>query len=179
MKKTSVGIILLTEIQSMGGLVAILQIRGEFNHEKKGPESWPGGCQISAHGKVEDPNHSPWHLAQEMYREVGEELGDDFKEAIIHDPLCRIQLLVHKDDEKEEVFTYGARISADQLGMVRLNASTGGLRLMNKEKLDAIMNLRDFDKEVGIRDRTITAMFPDEIEAVKKAFEAFAPQTAP
>ena len=172
MKKTSVGIILLTEIQSMGGLGAILQIRGEFNHEKMGTESWPGSCQITAHGRVKTPFSNHYDLQLELTREILEELG-------VLPILRKFELLVHKNDENEEVFTWGALIQKEEIDKLRLNAATGGLRLISREKLGAIMNLRDFDKEVGIRDRTITAMFPDEIEAVKKAFEAFAPQTAP
>lgn len=54
--KKSVGLVILAEMLGENGtLVAVLQRRGKRNFEEGGkPESWPGGCQVTAHGTLEE-----------------------------------------------------------------------------------------------------------------------------
>ncbi len=66
MKKRSVGIQLLGK-NTLGELVAILQVRAKWNSEKNTPETWPGACQVTAHGKLEDGED----FMQALFRETG------------------------------------------------------------------------------------------------------------
>ena len=170
MKKTSVGIVFLTEIESMGGVVAILQARGEFNHEKMGPESWPGVCQITAHGRAEKPCGNDMGRA-ELYREIGKELGQEIRSRVEDSYADKMVLLVEKRDDAEEVYTYGLYVENWFLAFIKLNASSGGLRFITQPMLQDVRDIYCVDKVVGVEIRTINAMFPDEKEAVRLAFE--------
>lgn len=85
-KRRMVGLLVMTEMPD-GELVAVLQRRGEFNHEKlegilshKRPvsagwsESFPGGYSLTVWGGMEDGETS----IQAMIREVQEEMGQEF-----------------------------------------------------------------------------------------------------
>ncbi len=173
--KTSVGFLAMTEVN--GTLYAILQRRGEWNHEKMAPESWPGACQVTAHGKIE--------LGEEFLpavkREVAEELGSWFGEIVAGLNWFRagnpqggdIDVVTLYEDDK--VRTEGFIIDNSYLRGFRLQPSTGGLKLITKEEVMGIVDLTSssYNKEVGVVTRSIVAMFPDEIKAVKKAFEVF------
>jgi len=156
-------------------LVAVLQKRGEFNHEKMGPESWPGACQITVHGSLEE--HESWSGA--MFRESGEELGTAVWNCFNGKLDSMAKLLSEKTSSEKEVRTFGIELPAGFLKRVRLNASTGGLHLLRKKQVSQICRLcpEHFSKAVGVDERLTIAMFPDEIEAVKKAFEIFDPET--
>ena len=55
--KKSVGLVVMTMLPKKDGskvLAAILQRRGTFNTEKMEPESWPGCCQVTCHGRLEE-----------------------------------------------------------------------------------------------------------------------------
>ncbi len=156
----------------MGGRCAVLQIRGEFNHEKMGPESWPGACQVTAHGKCEEGEKPEKALA----REVVEELGGDAAEIVL---ACKLMIsagynfvkLSEVEMEREIVITYGVVAKSRFLSQLKLSASTGGIRLITRDKVENIVDLKKFDKAIGVWDRTVTAMFADEKEAVRLAFE--------
>lgn len=165
-KKLSVGVmVLLTDVPNMGR-AALLQRRGEFNHEKMAPESWPGACQVTAHGKVEVYET----CEQALYREISEELGA-LAVQVIRAQGAKVPEIYHHATDQKTVFTYGMVLPASLLKCVQLGPSSGGLVLMPENQVDIIQNLNLFDKTEGVRDRKIVAMFPDEIEAVKKAFE--------
>jgi len=53
---------------------------------------------------------------------------------------------------------------------IRLGPSSGDLLLINEQMIDAVQDLHCFNKEEGVTDRRIIAMFPDEKEAVQQAF---------
>jgi 8-oxo-dGTP pyrophosphatase MutT (NUDIX family) len=169
-KKQSVGLVVLTEIPSMGGVVAILQRRGKFNHEKMGPESWPGGCQVTCHGKVEEVDEG---VLDALQREIEEEFGWDAVQEILPDPNQAI-LLSDEESESERALTYGVLVPPSGFlreGKVSLNASSGGLDFVTRDKVGQIQELRNFDKRTGVTDLNTIAMFSDEIEAVRLAFE--------
>ncbi|MDP3999673.1 MAG: NUDIX domain-containing protein [bacterium] len=167
--KRSVGLVMITEIPEMGR-VAVLQRRGEFNHEKMGPESWPGGCQVTAHGKVEE-NET---FERALFREIVEELGENLKHALMalrsSDDMPMREVMRSEKGRHEKV-TLAVKVPMDFLGYIRLGPSSGGLVLLPETRLDEIKWLTDFGKDVGVTDRRIIAMFPDEIEAVRRAFE--------
>jgi len=162
-KKVSVGLVVLTDISSMGGRVAVLQRRGEFNHEKMGAESYPGACQVTVHGKVEKSEST----FTALYREFAEELGKTALRVFLPSALKNLSNIV---TEEKEVMTYGTVLPASFLKEVQLNPSSGGLVLLTEDRMDSIQDLHSFDKKEGVTDRRIIAMFPDEKEAVRKAF---------
>lgn len=162
MQQRSVGLVILTDVPAMGGLCAVLQVRGEFNHEKLGPESYPGACQITVHGKCEE---GEW-LPTALMREIREELGPG-----IHNSIRQMSELNRVETEEKLVINYGCRLSAEIIKFIQLSASTGGIRLLRREDVEKIVDLKKFDKKEGVRDRSVTAMFADEKEAVRLAFK--------
>ena len=134
-----------------------------------GPETFPGACQITVHGKGED-GEKPEDV---LVRELPEELGENAAAFIAHQMEKLTE--INRDVQAEKtVISYAMEVDPKFLTLIRLNPSTGGLRLLAQSRVGEIRNLRDFCKTEGIKDRSITAMFPDEIEAVKKAFARFA-----
>jgi hypothetical protein len=156
--KRTVGLVVLTNIESLGGLVAILQVRGEFNNETMRPETWPGGCQVTVHGAC---NEAETQL-ETLLREAREEMGARFAQ-MIHQ--------FHPVNEEGANFMMYA--IPDVVKNVQLHGGSGGLRFIRPDQVDSIVNLKDFDRKTGVTDRRITAMFPDEKEAVRLAFEKF------
>jgi len=164
-EKTSVGLVILTEIPEYG-LVAVSQRRGKFDVEKMKKESYPGGIQVSAHGHLEDGED----FIDGLYREVGEELG---KEVAIRlkdakDSVLEINRVVN---DKEEVVTYMVKFPAEFLKEVKLSASTAGLEYISEKDVASISDLKGIDKIEGVADGRMIAMFLDEKEAIAKAFE--------
>lgn len=169
------GLVVLTEVPGNPGpaLVAVLQRRGEWNTEKMAPESYPGACQVTVHGKVEK-GESP---SSALFREIDQELGAEALEFLRRGalgPEHDFPELLKEETPDKLVITWGMKVPCELLRVIRLGPDSGGLRLLEREEVAFIANLNNFDKKEGVMDRTDVAMFPDEIEAVKKAFEAFA-----
>ena len=154
-------------------LMAVLQRRGTFNTEKMKPESYPGCCQVSVHGGVEEGES----FDQAFIREVEEEFGKDFANCLRCLPnKAGVEILIHEETTEKEIFTYGALIPVGWLKMIRLGADSGGLDYITRTMVDYIVPItRVFDKEVKEKGPPADnqMMFLDEIEAVKKAFEIF------
>lgn len=177
MKKTSVGLVVLTDVPSMGGLVAVLQVRGEFNHEKMGPESYPRACQITVAGKCKEGEA----LLNGLLREAKEELGEKIAKLVEYRwHAGAILELGRVETDEKLVVNFGVRVPCMDLfgcedtglpSSVQLHPSTGGVRLITSDKVESIMNIKQFDKNDGVNDSSVTAMFPDEKEAVRLAFE--------
>jgi 8-oxo-dGTP pyrophosphatase MutT (NUDIX family) len=164
----STGIVLLTDLGD-GIMRAILQKRGEYDFEKMRPESWPGGTQVTVNGGI-DESEEP---LQALIREVSEELGRTFVPHI-HDLIDsgNLKELIRYDDGQGffRIF-YGGVIDKKCLKDLALAPATGGLIFITKEEIPTLKNIRDFDRTKGISDRTTHALFPEDIEAVKKAFD--------
>lgn len=176
MKKTSVGLVILADIPTMGGLNAVLQERGKFNHEENRPESWPGACQVTAHGKCTEGESIKDGLMREIYEELGAAMAEVIADVAAHNV---VELNRVETDEKL-VVTFGCRFAAYTIfgedpfkdNVFRLHESSGGLRMVNRQGVDKIVDLaKNFNKVDGVKDPEITAMFADEKEAVRLAFE--------
>ena len=179
MAERSVGLIVMAEISEMG-LVAVLQERGRFNTEKMRPESWPGVCQVTAHGKLKEEESFEAALKREITEELGKEFYDSF---FVLGALSRaggrtqegILLEVYREETPEKiVITFAAKVLDYYLCLIRLGPDTGGLRFVRREEVEKIVDLRGFNRQIGVPDRMTVAMFPDEKEAVAKAFTLFA-----
>lgn len=161
--KRFVGLVVVTEVDGLGR-VAVLQRRGEFNHETMKPESYPGGCQVTAHGGVEEGED----FEQALLREAEEELGNGFVRAW-QSSGQGMQEMVRLEENGRQVRTYGVKLSAEVLGQIRLGPSSGGLVLLPEAKAPEIKNLKDYKKDGGVHMREVIAMFPDARDAVRKA----------
>ena len=167
-KRKSVGLIVLTRGSPGGPLIAILRRRGKYKWQKRiKRESYPGACQVTAHGKLKWGETSK----ETLWRKVKEELGDVFFNiAKLEDRDPR--LLV--DDKERMVKTYGVWVYPQCVERMFFDFSSGGIDYISLDEIDKIQELTKADKETGITDFNIIAMFPDEIKALKEAVKAFA-----
>lgn len=167
-RKKAVGLVVLTRING-GPLKAVLQVRGKFNHEKMGPESFPGACQVTVHGGLEKDETFKDALLRETRQEVGNNAN-----RLLEKNIKNLREVARVETPKKLVVTYGAILPPDFLAKMKLNVSTGGIRLVGHKELDNLIELTDKEKTAGVPD-DLVAMFPDEIEAVRKAFEVLQP----
>jgi hypothetical protein len=182
-KEISVSLLIMTRLKITPDgpeeLVAVLQKRGEFNHETMGPESWPGVCQLTVHGKVEHVESDKGALG----RETQEELGANFvSDARVWDVIAADMTEIGRVEKPgKSIVHYATEVPAAKLASFRLNASSGGLRLVTQSDLRDIQPVPNFNcnKKDGAFARRTIAMFPDEISAVKKAFEIFSSRPRP
>ncbi|MDP2741212.1 MAG: NUDIX hydrolase [bacterium] len=165
MSEKSVGLIVLTEIPGMG-LCAVLRERGYFNFEKMQPESWPGACQVTVHGRIE--GEESFHLA--ICREMKEELGEKFTHS---SPRAVIYEALRFQKGNKEVVTFALKVDFALLKEIRLSPESGSILFLRQNEIDDIVNITLFDKAEGVPSRKTIAMFPDEKEAVIKAFALF------
>ncbi len=172
-KKKAVGIQLLGK-NTNGELVAILQVRAKWNTEKNAPESWPGACQVTVHGKLEKGED----FMQALLREVAEELDEEI--ASIVQKLSKdgkLKELINYDISEKQIITYGAIVSEDVLQTLvkkEKSDSFGGFRIIKRDEVEKIVDIQKFDKTLGVIDKNVIAMFPDEKEIVRLAFKKLA-----
>lgn len=153
------------------GPFAVLQRRGEWDYEKGQPESWPGACQSTANGGMEDEDEEDTYRA--MRREVFQELGPEFAGLLIppYAPtrLCRIVTeRLHREAD-----IYWVEVPEAMLSSINLHASTGGLLRVRPGREILDMSLH-FNRTDGVTDRRIVAAYPETIEAVARAFKLMA-----
>lgn len=171
-KKRSVGLLLVADFPHWNPrCTVVLQRRGEFNQKKDWlPESWPGICQLTVHGRLKE-NEEP---LDGLMREVEEELGEDFASGLraFNAENNSMVLLNSVDTIRGSDWNYGTKIHQNLLNMIRLHPSSGGLHLLNCDRLNDIETLdpKRVDKKVGITDRNLIVMWPEEREAVRLAF---------
>lgn len=180
-KKRAAGLLVMTELPGMG-LVAVLQRRGEFNHEKMGPESFPGAMQLTAWGGMKDDEEYPLTAA---LRECEEEIGKEATSFVVDritflvrhpdDPekprsLEYVQEIYYFEDEKKLGVAFAVKLPCEFLQEIRLGPSSGGIRLLKEEEIEKIQDLKNFDKVAGVTDRNVLAMFADAKETIQKAF---------
>lgn len=171
-KKKAVGIQLMGR-DADGELLAILQVRAKWNAEKNAPESWPGACQVTAHGKLEKGEN----FIQGLLREVEEELGGEAASAL-HAQIENLKELRNVDTPEKHIITYGLVLEEGVLRnmLARAKSSTfGGFQIIRESDIDKIIDIQKIDKEKGVTEKNVIAMFPDEKEAVKIAFEKLKP----
>lgn len=173
--KKSIGFLALVEYEGM--LLAALQVRGQHNVEKElREESLPGGCQVTVHGKAEPDETLEQALFREAIEEVGVAAAGHIRSAVEKE---HIELVYEHHELEKIVLTYAAVLPYEFVQAIRWHASTGGLRLVTQREIILIRDLTkpDIYKNIGILCHTETAMFPDEIEAVRNAFKIFGQPT--
>ena len=162
----SVGVVCCSRKPDTNELVAHLQVRGSWNHEKDKPETWPGGCQVTAHGKLK-PDET---FEQGRDREVREELGRRFGDALAPHDFIEVMRAGEGDDA---VVTYATLVDHALMGTVELHRDSPKLREIQLHEVQGIQDLRSFDKGTGVTDLRTIAMFDDEKWAVRAALERF------
>ena len=149
-------------------LMAVLQRRGRFNTEKMKPESYPGCCQVTCHGGLEEGEDFDLGLINELSEELGQEFAQNYSHGF------HGQIVSEVRTAEKEVITFGALMPIDSLKAVRLGPDSGGLDLISEsEAKGATVEIKPEYKADGPPKSWMVAMFPDEIEAVRKAFEVF------
>lgn len=148
------------------GTVAILQTRGKFNYEKRTSETYTGATQITVHGSIKENEEESEALVREVKEELGYEVGQEIESR-------KNELIELNRIEKDGLanVNFGIILPHEYLQKVKLPPSSGGLKLLPKEKIEEISVLKKSDREHGIQDGKVIAMFPDDIEAVRLAFE--------
>ncbi len=153
------------------GPFVVLQRRGEWDYEKGQKESWPGACQCTANGGMEDEDEED--TLRCMRREVYQELGPEFARQLVgrYAPsrLCRI--VTERLNREAEI--YWTQVPEAMLGSIVLHASTGGLVRIRPGQEILDMSLH-FTREDGVPDRRVIAGYPETIEAVTRAFNLMA-----
>ncbi len=168
-QQASVGLLVFTELPNLG-LCAVLQRRGEFNTEKTAPESWPGGCQVTAHGKLEEGEN----FEDAIRREIAEELGAGFF-GQCYPFFGRLVEANRSETPNKIVVTFAIRVDVSALKHIRLGPDSGGLVYFPLTRsISDITDLTAFNKTTGVPDRATIAMFNDEIEALRLARNCFA-----
>jgi len=154
------------------GLMAVLQKRGKYNFEERKRESWPGGCQVTTHGKLQEEED----FKTALFREAAEELGEAAAR-LIRERANELVEVFHLSEKGKEVVTFALQFDFSFVQQIRLGPSTGGLQLVEKNivyrEAGGIQDLRFLDREDGARESKTIAMFPDELAALKVAFEHF------
>lgn len=172
-----IGLLVMTELPDYG-LVAVLQKRGEFNHEKlekilrDAPdkpesffESYPGACQLTVWGGMKEGESPPEALMREGVEEIGDEALN-----MACDEVSLKQIYRFADGENLKV-VYGVKLPCEFLTKIRLGPQSGGLRLFKEKDLPYVRDLKEFDRNEGVMDRGTTAMFADTKEAIEIAFK--------
>ena len=167
-KQPSAGLLVFTKVNDK--LIAVLQVRGRWNVEENRPESWPGLCQVTAHGKLEPVDFDSF--SKGMEREACAEIG---YEAYEHASRTGVFEVLRKEVAHSPTRTYGALVPDGRafLKKIRLSASTGGLMLVEKNQLNDIQDAGKFSKIYGVDHRSTIAMFEDEHAALQTGFELF------
>lgn len=166
-KRESVGLVITVEIN--GVQYALLQERGVLDPEKlpkKLQQSWPGICQVSAHGTIEGGEK----MFDALFREVREELGPSVTDAV-GAPEVVLKVIAQEERGGEGIVTFTVSVQWEVLKEIPRGFS--GLRLVNVAEAAEIQDATKIPdgKKLGAPDRHIW-MFPDERAAVIKALQA-------
>ncbi|OGD66261.1 hypothetical protein A2Z61_01085 [Candidatus Campbellbacteria bacterium RIFCSPLOWO2_02_35_12] len=168
MKKTkkTIGLIIIFKDKEKC-FTAALQMRGGFNTEKNKPETYKNASQLTVHGGINKKENE----IEALLRETKEELGAKFAKIIELNKNKLIEVNRIKND-KISVVNFGLILTKIDLDKIKINKQTGGsLRLISKNEIRNIRELKPSEKTNGIADKNEIVMFSDDIEAVKLAFE--------
>lgn len=167
MEKTkSAGLVVLSDVENLGGIVAWITRRVDYNREKMASETYRGAYQVTAHGKCKNGEDEITALK----REITEELGFEFFETLPIDDAIELNRV---ETDSEISTTYGIMVNAENLKKIPLSID---LKPMSKQDMKDVRPLYKNDKYSIIASNETVAMFPNEIEAVKLAFEKLVPK---
>jgi hypothetical protein len=164
-----------------GEKAALLHVRGSIDPETGKSESFAGATQVTVHGNA--IGHEP--LSAALHRESAEELGEMLLASgenmsvdeglLLHLPE-HLQILSYRNSPAEKVVTLGGLIkNPEMIRRLWPMLQSGQLRLLRESQLPQVRTIGPDYREKHIP-AGVVAMFPDELEALKKAFsESFEP----
>ncbi len=158
----SVGLVIIT--RDNDSLKVLCQKRSHWSTERNAPSNFPGCLQVSCHGKLEDGENFYSSLIREMEQELGERFTTFYRNNVQPHKIVEIK------NEKKHVITFAVYIENEQLKMIELGKEVGGLFYLSEKETDQILPIDPSMKEKGAPEGR-NAMFQDEIDAIKKAFD--------
>lgn len=166
-KRRGAGLVLTSEHPQLG-VFALLSRRGTYNWEKMEPESFPGACQVTCHGGVEEGED----FLSGLYREAEQELGLQFAKALrLHEK--ELRGVGYKNDDRAEVVTQGLHVDFELIEMIFADR---GMEKFVPCTVELARNIRVLDpknkdeRRNGVTDGSI-AMFDDEKLSVIQAID--------
>lgn len=168
MTDKSVGLVVMTDAPGTG-LVAVLRERGFLHPKTMIPESYPGVCQVTAHGRLEEGEDFLTALLRELTEELGNEFAFDVAVLLATKSLIFGEVS-HFQGYDKEIITFAVKVDFSLLRKIRLTPESGAMRLVSLDETTKIVGVTPFDKINGVQDRRTIAMFPDEKKAVISAF---------
>ncbi|MDP6387715.1 MAG: hypothetical protein QGG63_00295 [Candidatus Pacebacteria bacterium] len=168
-KERFIGLVILTKTEDLGW-IAILRRRGWFSIEKIASQHFQGVCQVTVNGKCKEGESPIEALVRKMKEGFGLEFCKEFDLSTFHN---RCVELNQKETNRKMVITYGIIIPFELVLKIRIDNPFDRLeKLMKKQAFsDHIRKVNEADKEKGIQNMNMIAMFPDEKKAVLSAFE--------
>jgi hypothetical protein len=167
--KRSVGLILMKNMD--GRMKALVQKRGRWNFAEDKPETYPGCCQVSCHGRIEDGETEQ----SALQREIHEELGAWFAAWFLENRGDSLRKVVSIADDRKSVATYALLLPDDfdvESGIC-LSPSSAGLVPLDIGDLGEVVETTSEMKVIGPEFTATVAMFSDEKHAVEEAFGTF------
>lgn len=159
-----------------------MRIRGIRDPETGSAQSFSGLTQVTIHGIA----RSEEDLSGAIRRELGEELREMLREsgqphgtdkiesALLRHFPHRLNVLSRQDTSSERVITFGCLINQDEaLSCLELLFRAKQLRIIRKSDLPKIRTINPLDvraRETHFSPDEIV-MFPDEYNALKRAFD--------
>jgi len=168
MAEQMVGLIAIVHLPGVG-FRAILKERGMFNFDTMKPETWPGVCQVTVLGRVNDGENLLTALLRETAEELGVEFAFSLATQITADSTCLTSMIYHGKDEKT-ITTFAVRIEVATLMKARLALESGTIRLISQKDIEKIINIAKRNKTIGAIFRQDIVMFPDAKESLVRAF---------
>lgn len=178
--RRSIGLLVLLDLPDRAR-GALLRIRDVRDPKTGDPQSFPGLAQVTVHGTVEPEEH----LQHAILREASEELAEMFRAAGKEQPTSsmfrcllryfprRLHALTRRDTPQERVVTLGCCLEEDDvMEHLRPLLEADQMRIVREKDLPRIRIVDPLD---AVRRATLIrtpqlAMFPDELEALKRAF---------
>jgi len=184
-RRRCVGLLLLLRLPD-GTRAALLRMRGRTDPQTGKKESYAGVSQVTIHGAAAEGENLEHALQREVAEELAEMLrlsgiayaiGDLHAAVIAHLPR-NLTILARKETPEMTIITMGGLIE-DRITIAALQPllRSGQLRLIREADLVHVAVIDPEKDRERIEDAPdgIVRMFPDEMDALKKAFsETFA-----
>jgi hypothetical protein len=150
---------------------ALLQVRGKFDYGKNCPEIWPGICQLTVTGMLEKDED----FKAGIIRETSEELGSKILTDYVRDNFEKFTILEEKEFKEKYVINYGFVVEESLIEKINWHKSAVGGKIVAKKDLYKLVDKNNFQIDKGVEDQeNITAMYSDQIDALKNAFKILA-----
>lgn len=161
---------------------ALLRVRGQRDPQTGGMQSFAGLTQVTIHGVAEGEEHIRDTFMREMSEELQEMLRTsdqphdthNIRTALLRHFPRQLHALARRDTGSERIITLGCLINEKTaLGYLQPLLQARQLRIIRQSDLPRIRTINPSDP--AQRDVIITpddiAMFPDEYDALRRAFD--------